>query len=281
MSEPFVDLGSVTTPSGVLVLGLGSWIDLWPELGAPLSERAGAAAAAGGGHLRDEECEAVAVPAAAGRPLRVRAATAPSWVTEDPVISVLEVGLGLPWTRAGDAPVLLGDLPVDRGGMVIGDGSGLDVWRGMHAEPADGLADVIYWGLHADDAHARFGGQRMPSPHGPWGRPDLPVAEAETLATEIEVWRGGLGSGRGVAVSVERHTDFYRAMQAGEKHPLLAGAVEVGGCRMLGIGWDPSDHSMLHRGGRAEGLVHPVTLETDGAGGTVLRWTIRPPEGEE
>ncbi|MFJ6249501.1 MULTISPECIES: hypothetical protein [unclassified Streptomyces] len=51
MSEIFVDLGTVDAPSGVLVFGMAGWIDHWPELGRPLSERAKAAASSGGGHL--------------------------------------------------------------------------------------------------------------------------------------------------------------------------------------------------------------------------------------
>ncbi|MFF8264219.1 hypothetical protein [Streptomyces virginiae] len=53
MAETDIDLGVVTAPSGVLVLGMASWIDYWPQLGRPLSERASAAASVGGGHVHD------------------------------------------------------------------------------------------------------------------------------------------------------------------------------------------------------------------------------------
>jgi hypothetical protein len=56
---------------------------------------------------------------------------------------------------------------------------------------------------------------------------------------------------------------------------LLTGAVDLGGCPVLGLGWDPGDHSMRHRGERAYGQVCPATLEAR-AGNTVLRWTIPP-----
>lgn len=44
------------------------------------------------------------------------------------MISSLEVSLGLPWDHAahGPGPFPLGDLPVDRGGMVLGDARALD-----------------------------------------------------------------------------------------------------------------------------------------------------------
>ncbi|KJY26062.1 hypothetical protein [Streptomyces sp. NRRL S-495] len=121
MSETSVDLGVVAAPSGVLVLGTAGSIDQWPEIGDPLSVRALDAARFGGGHLHEPAdgpssewwCEAVAVPAATDRPLKVRAEP---WVSYDgPVISVLEVDLGLrstgaawssgtraPWTRSSD-----------------------------------------------------------------------------------------------------------------------------------------------------------------------------------
>ncbi|MEV7187168.1 hypothetical protein [Kitasatospora sp. NPDC093102] len=283
MSETFVDLGFVTAPSGVLVLGMVTWIDEWRELGEPLSVRAGAAAKAGGGHFQEWECEAVAVPAAAGRPLAVRATTAPSAFDEEPTIATLEVELGLPWPAGGDRPVLLGDLPVDRGGMVVGDAVGLDAWTGPEDEPVDGLADLSFWGRYEDEAHARFGGERIPQPggvNGPYGWLDLPVGEAAARETEISTWRGGL-PGRGVATMVEPHTDYFRFRRVGLHHPLHVGAIEVGGCQVLGIDWCQGDHAVRHHGGRDWGQAFPVTLEADGAGGTVLRWTIPPYDEDE
>lgn len=50
---------------------------------------------------------------------------------------------------------------------------------------------------------------------------------------------------------------------------------DVAGCPVLGLGWDPGDHSMRHRGERLRGQVHPATLEPR-EGETVLRWTIPP-----
>ncbi|GAA1139782.1 hypothetical protein F4556_003350 [Kitasatospora gansuensis] len=137
MPETFVDLGTVNVPSGVLVLGMAGWIDYWRELGQPLSERARTVASSGGGHLREWLCEAAAVPAAADRPLRVSASTSPSPFDEEPTIATLEISLGRKWPEAADRSVRipLGDLPVDRCGMVIGDAAGLDAdgvpWSGV------------------------------------------------------------------------------------------------------------------------------------------------------
>ncbi|MEU9059681.1 hypothetical protein AB0D13_12630 [Streptomyces sp. NPDC048430] len=68
MIETDVDLGTVADPSGMLVMGMAGWIDYWPQVGRPLSERARSAIAAGGGHLHGREesepsawmCEAIA-----------------------------------------------------------------------------------------------------------------------------------------------------------------------------------------------------------------------------
>ncbi|WP_432253417.1 hypothetical protein [Streptomyces sp. HNM1019] len=284
MSENFVDLGKVNAPSGVLVLGMAGWIDEWRELGQPLSERARAAAATGGGHLREGFCEAVAVPAADDRPLTVRASTSPSPFDGEPTIATLEIGLALPWPETADrrVPVRLGDLPVDRCGMVVGDAAGLDAWTGLGAESVDGLADVFYWGLYADDAHARFGGERIArhGVDGPHGWLDLPVAEAAARAAELTAWRDRL-HGRGLIVSVDEHTDFHRFQRAGWHHPLHVGAIDVGGCQVLGIEWDQGDHSIRHNGEREADQVYAVTLGADETGTMVMRWTIPPYDDED
>lgn len=163
--EPHVDLGTVTAPSGVLVLGMASWIGYWPRLGGgSLSERATAAASAGGGHVHDWLSELVAVPAASDAPLPVRAATVASPFDGSPEIAVLEVDLGLPWN--GDERAHLSDLPVDRCGMVPGDAVALDAWTGEGRLPlrtgpmetAGGL--VLGLGWSAGDHAMRHRGER-------------------------------------------------------------------------------------------------------------------------
>ncbi|MFD6762111.1 hypothetical protein [Streptomyces roseolus] len=282
MSVPYVDLVVVTTPSGVLVLGMAGWVDQWSEYGDPLSARAAAAVEQGGGHLhepadgpsREWLCEAVAVPAASDRPLKVRARTWDSY--DGPVITVLEVDLGLLWPGGpGGEPVRLGDLPVDRCGMVLADARALDSFVGLSGESVDGLADVTYWGRYEDDAHARFGGESMSQVEGrrgPYGQLDLPLHDAHELADRLRDWLSK-GPGTGLMVSADAHTHFHLLERAGETHPLLAGQIELDGCQILRLGWEPGDHSMRHRGERAWDQVYPVTLERTGAT-TLLRWTI-------
>ncbi|MFE7189872.1 hypothetical protein [Kitasatospora sp. NPDC057541] len=274
MNDSFTHLGTVTAPSGVLVFGMALWLDHWPEIGPPLSERAREAVARGGGsgHLLEGPAEAVAVAVDGTRALAVRARTAPSPFDDEPAIAELEVELGVPWPAGREAPVPVGDLPVDRGGMMLGDAAGLDAWIGLEGEPADGLADVSYWGRDQEEAYQRFGGVRIPQyegdERGPYGFLDLPVEKATALAAEISAY------GVGVVSSVDPHTDFHRFECAGRTRPLTVGEIEVGGCPVLGFGWCQGDHAVRHHGERDWGRVYPVTLDRGADGGTVLRWTI-------
>ncbi|KKZ71732.1 hypothetical protein VO63_22165 [Streptomyces showdoensis] len=110
---------------------------------------------------------------------------------------------------------------------------------------------------------------------GPYGWLDLPVAEAAARAAELDAWCDRV-HGKGLVSSVEEHTDLHRFQRAGWRHPLRVGAIEVGGCQVLGIDWDQGDHSIRHSGERAAGQTYPVTLAADEAGETVMRWTIPP-----
>ncbi|MFF3015656.1 hypothetical protein [Streptomyces sp. NPDC057939] len=277
MAESHIDLGVVTAPSGVLVLGMASWIDHWPQLGGTLSERARASASIGGGHVHDWMCEMVAVRAAGDRPLTVRAGTAKSPLDGGPTIATLEIDLGIPWVRtAGNEPIILGDLPVDRCGMVLGDALALDSWTGDGHPSTDGLADVTYWGAHAEAAHRQFGGELIPGRGNQVrGWLDLPLDDAKSLGDALGDWTGD-EQGRGVMVAVDEHNDFHSFNRASRTHPLLIGAIEVADCPVLGINWDSGDHSMRHRGERPFGQVYPVTLQPDRTGRTTMRWTIPP-----
>lgn len=277
MAGTLVELGSVTAPSGVLVFGMAGWIDYWPQAGRGLFERAVTVVADGGGHLRDGLCEAVAVSVAADRPLRVRASTSPSPFDGEPTIAVLEVELGVSWPVGhGEETLLLGDLPVDRCGMVLGDGQALDGFVGLGGASTDGLADLAYWGRHAEAAQVVFGGERLGSPGGARGWLDLPVGEAETKARELEAWVQDHAQGKGLIVACDEHTDYYRLHRSGWTHPLNVGLGEIAGARVLGIEWDQGDHSIRHHGERRYGQVYPVTANAGESGETVLRWTIPP-----
>jgi len=272
------ELGYVTAPSGTLVLGMASWVDYWPQLGEALSQRAAAAAAKGRGHLHDWRCEAVVAPASANRQLPVRAWTNKSPHLDVPTIGILEVKLETPWPNEHSPdPIHLGDLPVDRCGMVLGDAIALDDFVGLNGSTIDGLADLRYHGKHADDAHTQFGGEYIPSPGHVRGWLDLPLEQAQQRAATLKAWSHDQGK-TGLVTSVAEHTHHELFSRAGWEHPLLAAFVEVAGCQVLGFNWDAVDHSIRHRGERRDGQVYPVTLEPDPAGITWLRWKIPPYE---
>jgi hypothetical protein len=121
-----------------------------------------------------------------------------------------------------------------------------------------------------------FGGEILASPGRPRGWLDLPAGQARALGASLEAWAEEHVGGRGLMICVSEHTDYTKMDRATWGRPLGAAVIEVAGCQVLGIRWDEGDHAMLHRGERERGSVYPVTLEPDGAGGTVLRWTILP-----
>ncbi|ACU77792.1 hypothetical protein Caci_8979 [Catenulispora acidiphila DSM 44928] len=275
VGSEFVQIGEVTAPSGVLVLGMAGWIDYWSVIGEPLSRRAAAAIDSGGGYLRQFECEAVAVATSSDRPLPVSATVATSLFDGAPTIATLQMDLGRPWTTADQTTVLLGDLPVDHCGMLLGDGAGLDSWSGIGSASIDALADVTFWGALAQEAHGEFGGRDLAALGRPgvFGLLDLPVPEARQLADRLAAWEAD-SRGRGVKVSIDEHTHHHLVRRAGWAHPLQAATIETAGCQVMGIGWSPGDHAMRHGGERAFGQVYPVTLVPAEDGGTLLRWTI-------
>lgn len=273
-----VELGAVTAPCGLLVLGMAGSMDWWSEYGPALSQRAAATfGSLRGGHISDGQAEAVVVAAASDRSLPVRATTSPSPFDGSPTITVLEVELGLPWDeRASALASLIGDLPVDRCGMVLGDARALDSFVGLGGHSTDGLADVAYWGKHADAVQADLGGERLPSPGGPRGWLDLSLEDAASTEAALDRWMEIHGYAHGLMVVVDEHTDYSRLQRAGWGHPLHVGLAVLAGARVLGIEWDQGDHLMRHRGERRAGQVYPVTVERDAGGGTVMRWTILP-----
>jgi hypothetical protein len=112
------ELGTVSVPSGVLVLGMAGWIDYWPQTGESLSQRAAVAARQRGDHLRDGLCEAIAARSSAG-PQLARAVMA----TAVPAASAAARTLGdrrrrglrssSPIVMRGSLPVLDGPSPPD------------------------------------------------------------------------------------------------------------------------------------------------------------------------
>ncbi|MBM0226242.1 MULTISPECIES: hypothetical protein [Micromonospora] len=273
-----VALGRVVAPSRTVVLACGGFLDQWADLGEPLSVRAMRAADTGGAHLQDWLAEAVAVPAGPGA-LTVSARTRPGTYEAIDTIATLDVDLNLPWSAvsAKAEPVVLGDLPVDPSGMVIGDAVALDSWVGFlpAARTVDGLADLRIWGKGDEEAWAHFGAQPIPAFHANrvHGWLDLPVEVAHERAAAINRWAVAQGHFAHMA-SVDLHSHHHLGWRAGWQDPLGAGVIEVAGCPVLCVGWAPSELQRF-RAGRSFGQVYPLTLEHV-ASKAVLRWSIPP-----
>ncbi|MGI5175776.1 hypothetical protein ACQEVZ_05520 [Dactylosporangium sp. CA-152071] len=277
-----VRLGRVTAPSGTVVLACGSFLDEWAELGEPLSVRAMRAAETGGAHLRDWLAEAVAVPAGPAA-LTVHARTRPGTYDDVDTIATLDIDLNLPWSAVSDGtvPVVLGDLPVDPCGMVIGDAVALDSWAGIAREErtVDGLADLRIWGKGHEEAWAHFGAQPIPGLHndGIHGWLDLPLDVAHGRAAAINHWAVTRGHHAHMA-NVDAHSHLHLGRRAGWLDPLGAGVIEVAGCPILCVAWSQIELQRFNAG-RPFGQVYPLTLE-DVEGKAVLRWNIPPMDDE-
>ncbi|MCI4066039.1 hypothetical protein MRQ36_27210 [Micromonospora sp. R77] len=277
-----VALGRVVVPSGTVVLACGGFVDQWADLGEPLSVRAMRAADEGGAHLQDWLVEVVAVPAGPGA-LTVTARTRPGTYEKIDTISMLDIDLGLPWSAvsAGEEPVVLGDLPVDPSGMVIGDAVALDSWVGFlpKARSIDGLADLRVWGRGDQEAWAHFGGQSFSGFRTARlrGWLDLPVEVAYERAAAINRWAAARGHYAHMA-SVDLHSHHHLGWRAGWQDPLGVGVIEVAGCPILCVGWAPSELQRF-KAGRSFGQVYPLTLEHV-AGRALLRWSISPTTAE-
>jgi hypothetical protein len=244
------------------------------------------AAEAGGGCLRDWLAEAVAAPAGPV-PLTVTADTragAYQPLDMNNTIAVLDIDLGLPRSAisAGPGTTMLGDLPVDRCGMVIGDARALDSWIGfLHGDlTVDGLADVRIRGKGAQEAWAHYDAPPLPTPPGDdsHGWLDLPAEVARERAAAINSWASARGLYPHIA-HVDLHSHHYLGWRAGWRNPLGAGIIEVEGCPILCLAWTPFELQRF-TGGRPFGQVYPLVLE-DVGGQAKLRWTIPPMDAED
>ncbi|MEV6303670.1 hypothetical protein AB0M02_29965 [Actinoplanes sp. NPDC051861] len=230
----------------------------------------------GGGHLKDWLAEAIAVPAGSGT-LTATARTRTGIYETTDTIATIDINLNVPWSAvpAGTEPVVLGDLPVDPCGMVIGDAAALDSWVGFLpvARSVDRLADLRVWGKGDEEAWSHFGAQPIPALRNSrlHGWLDLPVDVAYERAATINEWAVAHGHFAHMA-SVDLHSHHHLGVRAGWQHPLGAGVIEVASSSIIYVAWEPSELQRF-KGGRAFGQVYPVTLEhVDGE--TVLRWSI-------
>lgn len=150
---------------------------------------------------------------------------------------------------AGRRP--LGVVGVDHARVLFGDADALSSWE--HERPADGRADVAFWGRGAREAVRVHGAGPLvrPGEEGVFGWTDLPLEEAEQRAIAVMRWAEGEGTDRRLRVDFRPHSDHYRLMEGIRADPSEASTVTVGGARLVGA-----------MTGYGDGLF-PVELEHD------------------
>ncbi len=128
--------------------------------------------------------------------------------SRDAILSKLHVTMrdGIAAERAE-----IGTASVQYGRMVVVDAA-LDLdWDDDIS--ADGLADVAFWGRHGAEVAAEVGAGPLTSPgegRGVFGWRDLPLAEAERIARDLEARRS---QGKGLVVDLRPHTEQWRHLE--------------------------------------------------------------------
>ncbi|WP_412541776.1 hypothetical protein R8Z50_04280 [Longispora sp. K20-0274] len=124
----------------------------------------------------------------------------------------------------------LGDIAVDCARFVFADADALSHW--VHDAPIDGLADVVFWGLHEVEIAAEFGaGRTGVRGDDHYGWLNLPVAEAHAKAVALDDRRAA--GDRRFAFDFRPHSHHWQVMAGVRAAEHEAAAIEVGGASVL------------------------------------------------
>ncbi len=159
----------------------------------------------------------------------------------------------------------LGGIAVDWARFVFADADALSGW--VHDEPVDGLADVVFWGLHEAEVAAEFGAPRTGTPGDDhFGWLDLPVAEAYAKAVALGERRGAAPERR-FAFDFRPHSHHWQVMAGVRASEHEAASIDVGGARVMFAMTTVGDG------------VFPVHVELDAAGAlAAIRITVQDDE---
>lgn len=167
---------------------------------------------------------------------------------------------GRPDVAAKSVP--LGNIAVDSARIGAFDVAAIDEWNEL--KPADGLADIVFWGLHGEEVAKRFD---APCVDGNiYGFVDRPVRAAAELAQKLDELRQ-VGEFR-FAFDFRPHTDPFFMLAKIRSSPTESGTIDVGGHAVCGFMTSVGDGFF------------PATLEVD-ADGRPLRCTIEIATEEE
>lgn len=120
----------------------------------------------------------------------------------------------------------VGHVAVDWARVMFADADALGTWK--HDEPRDGLADYVFWGLHATDVARAVGAPALGDDHFGWL--DLPVQRAAELGLEVE--RVKAQGGFRMAGDFRPHSDHHAILAQMRASSTESGTVDVGGARL-------------------------------------------------
>jgi hypothetical protein len=142
----------------------------------------------------------------------------------------------------------LGRVVVDNARLGLFDIDALEHWNDDN--PVDGLADVVFWGLHENEVAARVRAAKLGDDGS--GFTNLPVAQAEAIARDLDALKQS-GQFR-FAWDFRPHTHPYYLLAQIRKHQNEAGILLVGGLGCCGFATSWGDGEF------------PVMLDLDASG---------------
>jgi hypothetical protein len=149
----------------------------------------------------------------------------------------------------------LGSVPVDMARLGLMDVAAVEHWN--EAEPADGRADVVFWGLHEEEVAKRVEASKLDD--DTYGFVDLPVRDAVLVGQRLDGLRRE-GELR-FAFDFRPHTHPFFLLAQIRDSASESGVIDVGGHAMCGFMTTWGDG------------VFPVTVDVD-AENQPIRCTI-------
>lgn len=149
----------------------------------------------------------------------------------------------------------VGVVLVDFARFAFADADALAAWE--HDDPADGLADVVFWGRSQAEAAQAMGAPEVTTPgDAGYGWTDLTLDEAVTRGRAVLDWVDSDGE-RKLMVDLRPHSHHWQVMREARASATGSGAIEVGGARIL-----------FAMTGRGDGFF-PVYADRDASGALV------------
>jgi hypothetical protein len=125
----------------------------------------------------------------------------------------------------------MGSIGVDWARFAFADADAVAAW--VHEEPVDGMADVVFWGLHEAEVAAEFDAPRTGTPGDDhYGWLDLPIADAYAKAVALEERRGAEPERR-FAFDFRPHSHHWAVMAGVRASEHEAATIEVGGAHIM------------------------------------------------